>query len=398
MSNLITPNSRPNPPPRDTASQLPGRRVNVVVDRVAAYSWRLAVIAVVLWGLLVLLGRLRIVVVPLLLAVFLARSLSPLSNRLRSRIPSALAAAIVLLAFIFTLVVLAAVIGNAVVSQFDELDSTVSAGIERAETWLVEDSPFDVDRTEVARLEQRARDGLSGAFTSGNGTQLVSGALIVVELLGGILLTLVLTFFFLKDGELFGGWLVHLFPTDRRPLVAEMGAAAWNSIGGYLRGAAALGLVESVALGGVLRAVGANVVLPVALLTFIGAFVPLIGAVFSGLIAVLVALATAGPGAALIVAIVALVVQQLDNDLLAPLVYGRAVNLHAAVVLISLTAGTALFGLAGAFFAVPLTAVVLNSVAVARRSPIDLFEERGPALEVVTARGGHPSDSEPQVP
>lgn len=142
-----------------------------------------------------------------------------------------------------------------------------------------------------------------------------------------------------------------------------MAARAWETVGGYLRGAALLGFVEGVAMGITLALVGAKLAAPVALVTFITAFVPFVGAIVSGVVAVLVALATGGVDAAAVVAAVAavtVVIQQFDNDLLAPLVYGRALNLHPVVVLLAITAGGALFGLAGSILAVPVTAVVVN--------------------------------------
>ena len=113
--------------------------------------------------------------------------------------------------------------------------------------------------------------------------------------------------------------------------------------------------------------VGAELAVPVGVLTFLAAFVPFVGAIVAGLLAVLVALATGGVTAAIIVLVVAIIVQQLDNDLLAPIVYGRALDLHPIVVLLSITAGGALFGIPGSFLAVPVTAVTWNVIAEARR-------------------------------
>src|SRR3546814_935330 len=128
-----------------------------------------------------------------------------------------------------------------------------------------------------------------------------------------------------------------------------------------------LGLVEGAAIGITLALVGAELAWPVALLTFVAAFVPIAGAVLAGVVAILVALATAELGAAIVVAIVALVVQQRDNDLLAPVVYGRALQMHPLIILFAVVSGGALFGMAGTVLAVPVTAVALNVVAEARR-------------------------------
>ena len=142
-----------------------------------------------------------------------------------------------------------------------------------------------------------------------------------------------------------------------------MGQRGWSTIGGYLRGTATLGLVEGTIIGITLLLVGAHLVIPVAVMTFLAAFFPLVGAVTAGVVATLVALVSAGFTQAMIVGGVALVVQQLDNDLLAPYVLGRAVRLHPLVILLSLTAGGAIAGLIGAFLAVPTAAVIIALTA-----------------------------------
>jgi predicted PurR-regulated permease PerM len=145
-----------------------------------------------------------------------------------------------------------------------------------------------------------------------------------------------------------------------------MGAKAWTTLGGYLRGVAVLGTFEGIVLGITITVVGGALAIPVAIVTFLASFVPIVGAVVAGVVAVLVALATAGVGPAVIVAVVAIVVQQLDNDLLSPVVYGHTLELHPLVVLFSIVAGGALFGIAGTILAVPLTAMAVNVLAEAR--------------------------------
>jgi putative heme transporter len=176
--------------------------------------------------------------------------------------------------------------------------------------------------------------------------------------LAGFILALVLTFFFLKDGRKFQRWARAHLPADREELFTTLAGRAWGALAGYLRGAAFIGLVEAIIIGVTLWLVGARLPVPVAVLTFLGAFFPLVGAVAAGIVATLVALVSGGTGDALIVAIVALAVQQFDNDLLAPLIYGKAINLHPVVVLLTLSAGATLGGLIGAFVAVPIAAVI----------------------------------------
>nr|MBA3289137.1 AI-2E family transporter [Acidimicrobiia bacterium] len=270
-----------------------------------------------------------------------------------------------LLGFLIVLAGAAAVIGVAVGGELDDLGPTLSEGVDDVTDWLVEDGPFDVSRSDVERWREQAGDTLSSFIGSGD-DRLVSGAIIAVEVVIGSLLAVIVTFFFLKDGPRMFDRAVALFPVRRQPLARRVGGRAWTAIGGYLRGAALLGAVESVTVGDASLAVGSSLVAPIMLITFLAAFVPIVGAVVAGVIAVLVALVTAGAVPALIVAGVAIVVQQLDNDLLAPIVYSRALQLHPLVILLGVAVGGSLFGLVGTVFAVPFIAVVLNGIDEAR--------------------------------
>jgi predicted PurR-regulated permease PerM len=144
-----------------------------------------------------------------------------------------------------------------------------------------------------------------------------------------------------------------------------MAQRAWETIGGYLRGSGLLGVVEALIIGGTMAVAGAELVAPVMVLTLAAAFVPMVGAVVAGIVAVLVTLATASFTAALIVGGVAIVVQQLDNDLLAPVIFGKALSLHPLIILFAVVGGGALFGFAGTVLAVPVTAVIVNVAAEA---------------------------------
>ena len=145
-------------------------------------------------------------------------------------------------------------------------------------------------------------------------------AVLAGEVAIGIVLGVIVTFFLLEDGSRFAAWVNGLLPPDQREMAALLGVRAWKTFGGYLRGAAILGIVEGTAIAIALRLVGAELAVPMAVVTFLAAFVPFVGAMVAGLLAVLVALGTAGPVEALIIAVVAFVIQQIDNDLLAPVV------------------------------------------------------------------------------
>ena len=346
-----------------------GRRVvHPVVERLAAYAWRLLLIAAAGLALLWLIGQLWVMFASLVIAVLLARVLNRPVSRLRERgWPPAPAAAAVLLTFLPLLVAALVFVGMSVADEADALGPTVSQAVDDIEAWLIGDSPFDISPEDIAEFRRNAGQAVGDALRSSGG-QIVSGAIVVVEVFVSVILGLILTFFLLKDGDRFVAWSQRQLPHERRALAARLAERAWRTLGGYLRGAAVLGLVEGTIIGVTLAIVGAELAPAVALVTFLLAFVPFVGAVVAGVLAALVALATAGTAEALIVVVVAVVVQQLDNDLLAPLIYGKALEIHPVVVLLAITAGGALFGIAGSFLAVPVTAVVTSMLSEARRA------------------------------
>jgi predicted PurR-regulated permease PerM len=327
------------------------------------------------------LGRLALVLFPLAVALFATRALSIPAGWLRSRgWRPAPAAATTMVGAIVLVAGLIALIAPPMVEEFSDLGPTVDEGVTEVEDWLVEDSPFDVTRREVEDAEdeivQRGRDALEGSQD-----QVTQGVRTAVTVLAGLLLAMILTFFALKDGPRFVHWVDGRLPDDRRDQVRAVGEASWAALGGYLRGAALLGLVEAIVIGGTMAIMGAGLVIPVMILTFAAAFVPIVGATVAGVIAVLVTLAAGGVVPALVVGIVAVLVQQLDNDLLAPWIYGKSLELHPVVILLSIAAGTALFGFAGTVLAVPVTATIISSIAALRGEA----DREAPSIEMPEA-------------
>ena len=350
------------------ADERTDRRVHPIVDVLAAYSWRLIGIGIVGWVVVALLGRVRVVVFPVIVATFITVALTPPARWLRERgWRPLLATWAVFAGFLGTLALVGVLVVPAMSQEFGDLGPTLTDAYDDARTWLVDDSPFDVDRARLDELEEQGRATLRRSVSSSAGL-IVSGAVLVLETVAGLLLALVLTFFFVKDGPTFQRFALDHLPADRRELAARVAGRAWWTLGGYLRGAAMLGAVESVAIGLALALAGGALVVPVMALTFASAFVPFVGAIVAGLVAVAVALSTGGVSTAAVVAIVAVVVQQLDNDLLAPIVYGRALRLHPVVILLAVGCGGALGGLGGAVLAVPITAVVVNAISEARQA------------------------------
>jgi putative heme transporter len=343
--------------PAPSSPQVRRSPVRLLLGRASDSAWRLLVVVAALAVVLFVLGRLWFVVMPLFVALLLTAAISPVTTRLEARgAPPVLAAWAGFGGFLAVLVGLGMLIVPAIAEEFDRLGPVLSRGVDDVERWLV-DGPLGLEPETLKRYRAEAGDRIGAALRSSSDS-LVAGAVAAVEVVAGTILGLVLTFFFLKDGRKFQQWGLDHLPPRHHELVRALAARAWRALGAYLRGAALIGLLEAVVLGLTVWLVGARLAVPVAVLTFIGAFFPIVGAVAAGIVATLVALVSGGPSAALIVAVVALLVQQFDNDLLAPMIYGRMIRLHPVVVLLSLTAGGTLGGVAGAFLAVPVAAVL----------------------------------------
>ena len=334
--------------------------VHPLIERAAAYSWRLIVIGIVALVGLWLLRQARVVFFPIVIALFLARVLSPVCAALRRhRWRAGFAAAVSMVGFF---VLLGGILTLAIGSFADEAESirpTLTQAIDDIEEWLVNDSPIEVSREAVDRIRERAAEEYDALARSSDG-EIADQATLAAELITGVVLAVALTFFMLRDGSRFADWVCRRTQRNRAAVRRSLDAA-WATLGGYLRGSAILGFVESVLIGAALFVAGGSLVAPVMIITFLGAFVPIAGAVVAGCVAVLVALVTGGTGTAVAVAVVAVLVQQLDNDVLAPVVYGRVLSLHPVIVLISVVAGGALFGITGTVLAVPVVAVAVNS-------------------------------------
>jgi predicted PurR-regulated permease PerM len=369
-------------------------RVPRSLEVAAAWAWRLLLVALAVYGTALLVARLRIVLLPVLIALLLTTALMPLRRATTDRgVPVPLAMLGVVLAFFGGLAVAGLLVVPPLIDEFRDLDETLESAADDVEEWFV-DGPLGLDRELVADARTEIERTVEDPQVSDGAV--VDGATLAGEFLAGLLLALVVTFFVVKDGELIQRTVLGWFPPDRERSLRAAGRGAWQALGGYLRGSAMLGAFEGVVIGTTLLLVGAGLALPVAVLTFFAAFFPFVGAITAGIVAVSVALVTSGPAAAGIVAIVAIVVQQLDNDLLAPVIYGKALELHPLVVILALTTGGALAGLAGAFVAVPVVAVALRAhaglqevgrqeagaAAVGSRAPAPPVREGGPSEDV----------------
>jgi putative heme transporter len=323
----------------------------------AAYSWRfllvVAAAAVLVYGLV----KLRLLVFPIIIALMLATIVAPAAEWLAKRgFPRGLASLMVILGGLLALVGLVVLAAPLVAGELDDVRGSLKEGTDRVLRYLAE-GPFEVSEQDIDRFIDRAGEQISesrGQIASG----VVAGAIKLIEVIAGILLTIVLLFFFVRDGDRIKRWIEAQFRTKNRRHAREIGLRSWAVLRAYVRGIAIIALFDGAVMGITLLVIGAPLVVPLALITFFGAFFPIVGAVVAGAIAALVTLVTSGLSDALIVTVVTIVINQLEGDILQPLVMGKSLNLHPVAILIALTAGGILAGVPGAFLSVPVAAVV----------------------------------------
>jgi len=331
----------------------------------AALALRFLLVAAALAVVALVVAELRLVVLAVALALAIAALLAPLTDALHRRgCPRGLAALIALLGALLALGGIAVLVVPSVVDELGGIGQQVREGGQDVADFVLE-GPFGISPEEVDELFDRALDGLSDSGTDlARGA--LSGALLIGELIAGTLLALVLTFFFLRDGARMWAWLVGLAPSRRREDAEEIGRRSWTTLSSYLRGITVVALFDAVLIGLALAIIGVPAALPLAVLTFFGAYIPFVGAVLTGLAAVLVALVTLGTTAAALVAVAVLVVQQVESNVLHPVVVARAVSLHPVAILLAVTTGAVVAGIIGAIVAVPVTAVVAQAGAYLR--------------------------------
>jgi putative heme transporter len=373
---MTDPAEEPTVPPFDPAADAPSPGT-ARVWRLGRTSW--AVVGILLFAAVIgyVLSLMPLVVIPLVLALFPATLLTPVAGWLR-RIgaPDALAA---IASILLGLLLIGAVIGAMiplVVAQAPELAESASGGLQELESFL-DDGPLGLDIGGVDDIVELAQQQLGEVGDLA--PQAFTAAAAAFETVAGILLLFVVLFFYLKDGPRIGEGLASLVPQRRRARVRRLGGRAWGTLGSYFRGQLLVALVDAIGIGIGLVLLGVPLALPLAVLVFFGGLFPIIGAVVTGGLAVLVALADQGLVVGLIVLGLVLAVQQLESNVLEPLILGRAIHLHPLVILVSITAGAVVFGILGAFLAVPVAAVIAEIVEDLRGDEGDEVGEDGEA-------------------
>lgn len=322
----------------------------------ARWSLRLLLVAAgafIVWWLL---AKLWVGVFPVLLALIVATVLWPPTRWLRGKgIPAALAAALVIVGALVVFFGVLGAITPSLVSQSGDLASQASKGLTELQERAAQ-APFNIDSSTIDDAVKSATTWLQDQ--SG---QIASGALAGASAVGSgivtLVLVLVLVFFFIKDGPQFLPFVRRVAGERTGAHLTEVATRSWNTLGGFIRTQALVSAVDAVLIGTGLFVLGVPLAFALAILTFFGGFIPIVGAFAVGFLSVLVALVAQGPMTALFVLILIIAVQQIEGNVLQPFLQGRSMQLHAGIILLSVAVGSTIFGIVGAFLAVPVAAV-----------------------------------------
>ncbi|MBB2771118.1 MULTISPECIES: AI-2E family transporter [Mycolicibacterium] len=312
-------------------------------------------VAAALWVLAWVVGKAWVILLPVVLALIVCTVLWPPVRWLRGKgVPPAAAVLLILLVALGLLSGLVAAVAPAIVEQSTELAQQATAGVVQVRDWLG-GPPLDISEAQLDSAVTAITDRLNSSSA-----QIASGVFTGVGAATSALVTaftaIVVTFFLLKDGPRFIPWLRRTVGNPAAPHAAEVLERVWSTLGGFIRTQALVSLVDAVLIGAGLVILGVPLAYALAIITFIGGFVPIVGAFVAGGLAVLIALVSNGPVDALIVLGIILAVQQLEGNVLQPWLQSKSMKLHAVIVLLAVTLGASTFGVIGAFLAVPVAA------------------------------------------
>lgn len=337
-------------------------RMTVDHDRAPAWlvkwgdiSWRLIAVGIVVFFGFRALNTISVVILAVIVAMFLAAVLWKPNNWLRNRgLPPSLASLLTMIAAVAVIVAVFSLIVPQVADNFDSLSEDVEELIATGRDWLVT-GPLGLSEEQIDSYWNSVTDWAQDVGSD----SLLGGATAVVELLTGTALAVVVTFFLLKDGRSLLNGLEARVTRERADKLETGFRIGRDALSHYVGGIAIIGLFDAMLIAIALWIVGAPLVFPLAVVVFFGAFIPLVGAFVSGLLAVAVAFVNGGITDGIILLAVVVGVQQFEGDVIMPLVFGQTLRLHPLVVLLGVAAGGIAFGLLGAFLAVPLIAVAV---------------------------------------
>jgi len=321
-----------------------------------AWAWRVGLILLVGGAIIWLLSYVTLLVIPIMVASLLAALLRPIVGWLaRHKMPRGLAVAVTELGLIVLVVGSLFLVGRQMVTGMTALVNQAVNGVLQIQDWLTT-GPLGLSSDQISTYLKDALETLQNNSNAIFSSALTFGSS-ATQFAAGLLLTLFILIFFLLEGDRIWAFLITLLPRRARPAVDGAGRRGWTSLGNYVRVQLLVAAVDAIGIGAGAAIIQVPLALPLAVLVFLGSFIPVVGALVTGAVAVLLALVANGWVNALIMLGIVLLVQQLESHLLQPFIMGRAVSLHPVAVILAVAAGSGVAGILGALFAVPVLAV-----------------------------------------
>ena len=351
--------------------ELPGPLLRTAGD----YAWRMIVVGIVAYYAVTMMSRLALVVVPFLVSLMVTALLRPVFRlflRLGAGRGMATLATVlgsfILVGGLMTLVVIRAA------EQAPQLGNEINSLIPHVKRWLIQ-GPLHLNSKSVNNISKTITQDVT-KNTSAIASTALSTTKSVLDVVGGFLLVVFSTIFLLYDGEKVWGFALHAIPVSGRERFDSGGRAAWVTLSHYVRGTLVVAAFHGLVMAITLTLLGVPLAFPLAVLIGLGSFVPLVGAVLTGILAVGVAGLSKGVVATVIVVGVLLIDGQIEGHVLQPFVVGRYVRVHPLAVVLALGTGALLFGIFGAIIAVP-TVACLNSAIRGAQTEEDVGPPHG---------------------
>jgi predicted PurR-regulated permease PerM len=331
------------------------------VDLAAAWSWRFLVIVAAGYAVVWVLGRFAVVALPLAIALLITALATPLVDLAeRLGVNRKLSSLLVVVGGLAMVALLLTFVGTQVAQGFSDLADQVVSGLEEIRDWLRE-GPLQATDSQINDFIKEAQE-LVASSNEQVVTRVTEVGTAIGHVVAGFFIVLFAAYFFLADGPRIWAWVVRIFPRAARVRTDTSGRIAWKSLTQFVRATVLVAFVDAIGIMFVAFVLKVPLATAIGVLVFLGSFIPMIGALLSGSVAVLVALVAQGPIVALLMLTGVILVQQIEAHVLQPFLLGRFVSLHPLGVIVAIACGVLVAGIAGALIAVPLVAA-LNAVA-----------------------------------
>ncbi|MCX2969129.1 MULTISPECIES: AI-2E family transporter [Streptomyces] len=378
----------PHPPQRQHE---PAQAIPWGIRVAAEAGWRLLVLAGVFWVLIQVVGAISLLIIAFSAGLLITALLQPTVAWLRRwGLGRGLSTAATFVSGFAVMGLIGWFVVWQVIENQEDLTRQVQGGIDELRRMIL-NSPFQVTEDQLGDFTDQINQWI-GEHSQDLTTAGLEGASYLVTFLSGAALAAFVCLFLLYDGRRVWQFCLNFVPLSAREGVAGAGPRAWTTLTGYVRGTVIVAMIDAIGIGLGIWILGVPLAVPLAVIVFLSAFVPLVGAFVSGALAVVVAFVTNGPVTALLVLGIVLLVQQIEGHVLQPFILGRMVQVHPLAVVLSVTGGSLLAGIPGAVLAVPLVAVTNTVVGYLRA----YAEERNPAGRRV--HGATALDASPAMP